>query len=50
VAAEWEAEANAMDRRDLPYHLQEFARDNPATAALWCFGLGVIVGWKLKPW
>lgn len=29
--------------------LREYARQKPDVAALWCFGLGIIVGWKLKP-
>jgi hypothetical protein len=36
--------------RDLAEYFQEYARDNPGTAALWCFGIGFILGWKLKPW
>jgi hypothetical protein len=36
--------------RDLIHYLREYARENPETAALWCFGIGFILGWKLKPW
>jgi hypothetical protein len=36
--------------RDLLDHLQEYARERPEVAALWCFGIGFILGWKLKPW
>jgi len=25
-------------------------RANPEAAALWCFGIGFVLGWKLKPW
>jgi hypothetical protein len=35
---------------DLIEYLREYARDNPETTALWCFGIGFILGWKLKPW
>jgi len=28
---------------------KQYARDNPDVAACWAFGLGVVVGWKLKP-
>ncbi len=28
---------------------KQYARDKPDVAACWAFGLGVIVGWKLKP-
>ena len=27
---------------------QEYARRRPEVVAMWCFGLGLIVGWKLK--
>jgi hypothetical protein len=36
--------------RDLLDHLKEYARERPEVAALWCFGIGFILGWKLKPW
>jgi len=44
--------ANRTDSepRDLIAHLTEYAEENPSTAALWCFAVGFIVGWKLKPW
>jgi hypothetical protein len=43
---------NAADspRRDLLTHLKMYASENPAEAALWCFGIGFVLGWKLKPW
>ncbi|EMB13798.1 hypothetical protein [Rhodopirellula europaea] len=28
---------------------KEYAKDHPDVAACWAFGLGVMVGWKLKP-
>ena len=31
-------------------YLKEYARQNPEAAALWCFGIGFVLGWKLKPW
>jgi hypothetical protein len=31
-------------------HLRNYARENPESAALWCFGIGFVLGWKLKPW
>ena len=34
---------------DLIQYLREYARENPESAALWCFGIGFILGWKLKP-
>jgi hypothetical protein len=29
---------------------KRFARDEPVTFALWTFGIGFVLGWKLKPW
>ncbi len=37
-------------RQDLVDYLREYAREKPEVAALWCFGIGFIIGWKLKPW
>lgn len=31
-------------------YLKSYARQNPETVAIWCFCIGFIVGWKLKPW
>jgi hypothetical protein len=36
--------------RDIVDYLKEYARERPEVAALWCFGIGFIIGWKLKPW
>jgi hypothetical protein len=36
--------------QDLLEYLKEYAREKPEVAALWCFGIGFILGWKLKPW
>jgi hypothetical protein len=38
-----------VDETEYNYAL-EYARENPGMAALWCFGIGFILGWKLKPW
>ncbi len=35
---------------DIVDYVTTYARQNPGTAAVWCFGIGFIVGWKLKPW
>jgi len=35
---------------DFVSYLREYARENPEMAALACFSVGFIVGWKLKPW
>jgi len=36
--------------RDMVEYLREYARENPETAALWCLGIGFVLGWKLKIW
>lgn len=36
--------------QDLVHYLKEYARERPEVAALWCFGIGFVLGWKLKPW
>jgi hypothetical protein len=36
--------------RDILEYLKEYAREKPEATALWCFGIGFILGWKLKPW
>lgn len=38
----------AEPARDLGSELLDYAKRNPDVAALWCFGLGMIVGWKLR--
>lgn len=29
---------------------REYAKERPEVVALWTFGIGFVVGWKLKPW
>jgi hypothetical protein len=29
---------------------KEYARENPDIVAAFCFGIGFVLGWKLKPW
>jgi hypothetical protein len=29
---------------------RDYARKNPEAAALWCFGIGFVLAWKIKPW
>lgn len=36
--------------KDFAEYLQEYAKQRPDVAALWCFGIGFVLGWKLKPW
>jgi hypothetical protein len=35
---------------DLLDYLREYAREKPEIVALWCLGIGFVLGWKLKPW
>ncbi|QDU80019.1 hypothetical protein Pla110_17410 [Polystyrenella longa] len=35
---------------DVLEYVKTYAIHNPGTTAAWCFGIGFIVGWKLKPW
>jgi hypothetical protein len=35
---------------DLVEYCKEYARQKPEMMALWCFGIGFVLGWKLKPW
>ncbi|HUY35402.1 MAG TPA: hypothetical protein VMV69_21845 [Pirellulales bacterium] len=35
---------------ELLCYLKKYAAANPSGAALWCFGIGFVLGWKLKPW
>ena len=30
--------------------VKRYARDEPVSFALWSFGIGFVLGWKLKPW
>ncbi len=34
--------------KDIFGRLSEYAHEKPDVAAMWCFGLGLIVGWKLR--
>lgn len=36
--------------KDLLDYAQAYARERPEVVAMWCFGVGFILGWKLKPW
>jgi hypothetical protein len=31
-------------------HVMQYCKENPGTAAAWCFGIGFVLGWRLKPW
>jgi len=30
--------------------LRDYSRSRPEVVALWAFGIGFVLGWKLKPW
>lgn len=36
--------------QDFVQYLKDYAREKPEVAALWCFGVGFVLGWKLKLW
>jgi hypothetical protein len=36
--------------QDLMEYFRNYAREKPEMVALWSFGIGFILGWKLKPW
>jgi len=35
---------------DLIDYAVAYSREKPEIAALWCLGIGFVLGWKLKPW
>jgi len=52
LAYEAEPQANYEMRpfEDLLSYLREYTRERPEVVALTCFGIGFVLGWKLKPW
>jgi hypothetical protein len=44
------AEEQLKPLDDLIIYLREYARERPEVVAITCFGIGFILGWKLKPW
>lgn len=36
--------------QDLMDYFRDYAREKPEVVALWCLGIGFVLGWKLKPW
>ena len=30
--------------------VKDYANDEPFSLALWAFGIGFVLGWRLKPW
>ena len=35
---------------DLLEYFRQYARQRPEVVALWCLGIGFVLGWKLKIW
>ena len=35
---------------DFVTYVTTYAKQHPDVAALWVFGVGFVLGWKLKPW
>ena len=35
---------------NLVEYFRQYARQRPEVVALWCLGIGFVLGWKLKPW
>ena len=31
-------------------HCREYGRERPGIVALWCLGIGFVLGWKFKLW
>lgn len=49
-SASMESGQSLHPKQDLVEYVKAYARQKPEVAAMWCFGVGFIVGWKLKPW
>ena len=47
---EAESRSQMQPFEDVTQYLREYARSQPEMAALWCLGVGFVLGWKLKPW
>jgi len=45
-----ERTAPLQPTQDLLEYAKTYAREQPETFAFLCFGVGFILGWKLKPW
>ena len=42
--------AHMQPTQDLVEYFRDYARERPEVVALWCLGIGFVLGWKLKPW
>lgn len=45
-----QVEAGLQTTKSALEHFREYQRERPEIVALWCFGLGFVLGWKLKLW
>jgi ElaB/YqjD/DUF883 family membrane-anchored ribosome-binding protein len=45
-------ESNPLEStmHDVIDSLNHYVREKPAAALLWAFGVGFLLGWRLKPW
>ena len=48
--APFSAGSSLTPTEDAVDYLKAYAKQNPEKAALWCLGVGFVLGWKLKPW
>ena len=48
-AAEIEGLPSALARQGVEF-IEGYAKEKPISLALWCLGIGFVLGWKLKPW
>lgn len=35
---------------DMATYLRQYGREKPEVVALWCLGIGFVLGWKMKFW
>jgi hypothetical protein len=49
-SSEHSAEQLPSPTEKLLEYFTEYARERPEVVALWAFGIGFVLGWKLKPW
>jgi hypothetical protein len=43
-------QSDLMPFDDMVAYLRDYAREKPESMALWCFGIGFVLGWKMKFW
>jgi hypothetical protein len=43
-------EGNRSITEEVLQSLRSMIHAKPEQAALWCLGIGFVLGWKLKPW